>query len=74
MARHNPIDRSIPETGDELAAGPMEDLAIRPHDVAADDIVNWRAPPNGDRPASRNGAERPRRAAPLGPAAPGAPA
>ncbi|MBW8706029.1 hypothetical protein MBT84_41085 [Streptomyces sp. MBT84] len=39
-ARRNPIDRPIPEIGDELAASrALEDLAIRLHDVASDDIV-----------------------------------
>nr|WSZ99217.1 DUF1876 domain-containing protein [Streptomyces sp. NBC_00857] len=44
-ARRNPIDRSIPEIGDELAAGrALEDLAIRLHDVASDDIVELAGP------------------------------
>ncbi|KUJ35931.1 DUF1876 domain-containing protein [Streptomyces sp. NPDC003631] len=39
-ARRNPTDRPIPEIGDELAASrALEDLAIRLHDVASDDIV-----------------------------------
>ncbi|MEU0221892.1 DUF1876 domain-containing protein [Streptomyces sp. NPDC006265] len=39
-ARRNPIDRPVPEIGDELAVSrALEDLAIRLHDVAADDIV-----------------------------------
>ena len=39
-ARRNPIDRPVPEIGDELAASrALEDFAIRLHDVAADDIV-----------------------------------
>ncbi|MDI3102105.1 MULTISPECIES: DUF1876 domain-containing protein [Streptomyces] len=44
-ARRNPIDRPIPEIGDELAASrALEDLAIRLHDVAADDIVMLTGP------------------------------
>ncbi|WP_063747304.1 DUF1876 domain-containing protein, partial [Streptomyces ipomoeae] len=44
-ARRNPIDRPIPEIGDELAASrALEDLAIRLHDVAADDIVQLTGP------------------------------
>ncbi|NUP43930.1 MAG: DUF1876 domain-containing protein [Nonomuraea sp.] len=44
-ARRNPIDRPIPEIGDELAASrALEDLAIRLHDVAADDIVQLAGP------------------------------
>ncbi len=44
-ARRNPIDRPIPEVGDELAASrALEDLAIRLHDVAADDIVEMAGP------------------------------
>ncbi|MFB7596156.1 DUF1876 domain-containing protein [Streptomyces sp. NPDC056160] len=39
-ARRNPIDRPVPEIGDELAASrALEDLAVRLNDVAADDIV-----------------------------------
>ncbi|MEB8338358.1 DUF1876 domain-containing protein [Streptomyces endophyticus] len=39
-ARRNPIDRPVPEIGDELAVGrALEDLALRVHDVAVDDIV-----------------------------------
>ncbi|MFD8307529.1 DUF1876 domain-containing protein [Streptomyces sp. NPDC059690] len=45
VARKNPIDRSIPEIGDELAASrALEDLAIRLHDVASDDIVQLAGP------------------------------
>ncbi|MFE9609757.1 DUF1876 domain-containing protein [Streptomyces sp. NPDC006012] len=45
IARRNPIDRPIPEVGDELAASrALEDLAIRLHDVAADDIVQLAGP------------------------------
>jgi hypothetical protein len=44
-ARRNPTDRPIPEIGDELAASrALEDLAIRLHDVAADDIVELAGP------------------------------
>ncbi|MEU1296836.1 DUF1876 domain-containing protein [Streptomyces sp. NPDC005840] len=44
-ARRNPVDRTVPEIGDELAAGrALEDLAIRLHDVAADDIVQLAGP------------------------------
>ncbi|GHE55809.1 DUF1876 domain-containing protein [Streptomyces capitiformicae] len=45
MARRNPIDRPVPEIGDELAASrALEDLAIRLHDVASDDIVQLTGP------------------------------
>lgn len=45
VARRNPIDRPIPEIGDELAASrALEDLAIRLHDVASDDIVQLTGP------------------------------
>lgn len=45
VARRNPIDRPVPEIGDELAASrALEDLAIRLHDVAADDIVDMAGP------------------------------
>lgn len=59
MARRNPIDRTVPEIGDELAASrALEDLAIRLHDVASDDIVELaalRTPPESDtaRPTQR---------------------
>jgi hypothetical protein len=44
-ARRNPMDRPVPEIGDELAASrALEDLAIRLHDVAADDIVDLAGP------------------------------
>ncbi|MFE0130670.1 DUF1876 domain-containing protein [Streptomyces sp. NPDC059037] len=44
-ARRNPVDRPIPEIGDELAASrALEDLAIRLHDVASDDIVQLAGP------------------------------
>ncbi|MGH4030398.1 DUF1876 domain-containing protein [Actinomycetota bacterium Odt1-20B] len=45
LARRNPIDRPIPEIGDELAVSrALEDLALRLHDVAADDIVQLTGP------------------------------
>ncbi|WUW92600.1 DUF1876 domain-containing protein [Streptomyces sp. NBC_01451] len=45
VARRNPIDRSVPEIGDELAASrALEDLAIRLHDVYSDDIVQLTGP------------------------------
>ncbi|MFJ5841493.1 DUF1876 domain-containing protein [Streptomyces shenzhenensis] len=45
LARRNPVDRPIPEVGDELAASrALEDLAVRLHDVAADDIVQLAGP------------------------------
>jgi hypothetical protein len=45
VARRNPIDRPIPAIGDELAASrALEDLAIRLHDVASDDIVQLTGP------------------------------
>ncbi|WP_328379274.1 DUF1876 domain-containing protein [Streptomyces sp. NBC_01020] len=45
VARRNPIDRPIPEIGDELAASrALEDLAVRLHDVASDDIVDLAGP------------------------------
>ncbi|WP_327294356.1 MULTISPECIES: dsRBD fold-containing protein [unclassified Streptomyces] len=45
VARRNPIDRPIPEIGDELAASrALEDLAVRLHDVASDDIVDLTGP------------------------------
>ncbi|MGW5661549.1 DUF1876 domain-containing protein [Streptomyces sp. NPDC003758] len=44
-ARRNPVDRPIPEIGDELAASrALEDLAIRLHDVASEDIVQMAGP------------------------------
>lgn len=44
-ARRNPVDRPVPEIGDELAVSrALEDLAIRLHDVAADDIVMLTGP------------------------------
>ncbi|MCF3132365.1 DUF1876 domain-containing protein [Streptomyces olivochromogenes] len=44
-ARRNPLDRPIPEIGDELAASrALEDLAVRLHDVASDDIVQLTGP------------------------------
>ncbi|MEV6379471.1 DUF1876 domain-containing protein [Streptomyces sp. NPDC051773] len=45
LARRNPIDRPVPEIGDELAVSrALEDLAIRLHDVASDDIVDLTGP------------------------------
>ncbi|MFH0518970.1 DUF1876 domain-containing protein [Streptomyces sp. M41] len=45
VAHRNPVDRPIPEIGDELAASrALEDLAIRLHDVASDDIVELAGP------------------------------
>jgi hypothetical protein len=45
VAHRNPIDRPIPEIGDELAASrALEDLAIRLHDIASDDIVELTGP------------------------------
>ncbi|MHB9857271.1 DUF1876 domain-containing protein [Streptomyces sp. YIM S03343] len=45
VARRNPVDRPIPEIGDELAASrALEDLSIRLHDVASDDIVDLTGP------------------------------
>ncbi|TQJ85995.1 DUF1876 domain-containing protein [Streptomyces sp. SLBN-31] len=45
VARKNPVDRPIPEVGDELAASrALEDLAIRLHDVASDDILQLAGP------------------------------
>ncbi|MFF2655474.1 DUF1876 domain-containing protein [Streptomyces sp. NPDC058045] len=47
-ARRNPIDRPVPEIGDELAASrALEDLAVRLHDVASDDIVEMAGPASG---------------------------
>ncbi|MEU2282680.1 DUF1876 domain-containing protein [Streptomyces sp. NPDC013178] len=44
-ARRNPLDRPIAEIGDELAASrALDDLAIRLHDVASDDIVQLAGP------------------------------
>ncbi|MFE0512771.1 DUF1876 domain-containing protein [Streptomyces sp. NPDC058964] len=44
-ARRSPGDRPIPEVGHELAASrALEDLAIRLHDVASDDIVELAGP------------------------------
>ncbi|MFJ7073065.1 DUF1876 domain-containing protein [Streptomyces sp. NPDC098781] len=44
-AHRNPVDRPVPEIGDELAAGrALEDLAVRLHDMASDDIVQLAGP------------------------------
>ncbi|MFC7308847.1 DUF1876 domain-containing protein [Streptomyces monticola] len=52
-ARRNPIDRPVPEIGDELAVSrALEDLAIRLHDVASDDIVQLTGPVQPSRPGS----------------------
>lgn len=45
VARRNPLDRSVPEIGDELATcRALEDLAVRLHDVATEDIVMLTGP------------------------------
>ncbi|MFJ9898289.1 dsRBD fold-containing protein [Streptomyces sp. NPDC091280] len=45
VARRNPIDRSVPEVGEELAASrALKDLAVRLHDVARDDITELTGP------------------------------
>ncbi|WP_128428256.1 DUF1876 domain-containing protein [Streptomyces cyaneus] len=50
VAHRNPIDRPIPEIGDELAASrALEDLAIRLHDIASDDIVELAGPVDQER-------------------------
>lgn len=57
VAHRNPIDRPIPEIGDELAASrALEDLAIRLHDIASDDIVELAGPVD---PGGRRGWETP---------------
>ncbi|MFE0434357.1 DUF1876 domain-containing protein [Streptomyces nigra] len=44
-AHRNPVDRPVPEIGDELAAcRALEDLALRLHEVADDDIVALAGP------------------------------
>jgi hypothetical protein len=44
-ARRNPIDRSIPEIGEELAASrALEDLAVRLNGVASEDIAELAGP------------------------------
>ncbi|MFD7693386.1 DUF1876 domain-containing protein [Streptomyces sp. NPDC059805] len=44
-AHRNPVDRSVPEIGDELAAcRALEDLALRLHEVTSDDIVALAGP------------------------------
>ncbi|MEV6109722.1 DUF1876 domain-containing protein [Streptomyces sp. NPDC051940] len=44
-ARRNPVDRSVPEIGDELAASrALEDLAVRLHDIASKDITELAGP------------------------------
>jgi hypothetical protein len=45
LARRSPVDRQVAEIGDELAASrALEDLAVRLHDAAADDIVQLGGP------------------------------
>lgn len=45
LARRNPVDRSVPWIGDELAVSrALEDLATRLHDVASEDIVQMAGP------------------------------
>lgn len=49
MAHRNPVDRSVPEIGDELAASrALQDLAVRLHDLASDDIVKLAGPVDQD--------------------------
>ncbi|WP_328427957.1 DUF1876 domain-containing protein [Streptomyces sp. NBC_00443] len=49
MAHRNPVDRSVPEIGDELAASrALQDLAVRLHDIASDDIVRLAGPVDQD--------------------------
>ncbi|MEU8847452.1 DUF1876 domain-containing protein [Streptomyces sp. NPDC048564] len=44
-AHRNPVDRSVPEIGDELAASrALQDLASRLDDIASDGIVQLAAP------------------------------
>ncbi|MEU6394685.1 DUF1876 domain-containing protein [Streptomyces sp. NPDC046939] len=44
-ARRNPIDRPVPEIGDELAVSrALADLAQRVHGVATDDFVELAGP------------------------------
>nr|BFD81797.1 DUF1876 domain-containing protein [Streptomyces sp. Xyl84] len=44
-ARRNPVDRPVPEIGDELAAGrALEDLASRLNAVAAGDLLATSGP------------------------------
>ncbi|SEL48452.1 dsRBD fold-containing protein [Streptacidiphilus jiangxiensis] len=45
VARRNPADRSVPDIGDELAAGrALEDLAQRLHDMASHDFAYLAGP------------------------------
>ncbi|WP_338702881.1 dsRBD fold-containing protein [Streptomyces sp. Q6] len=45
VSRRHPIDRPVPEIGDEFAvARALEDLALRVHDVAVDDVVELTGP------------------------------
>ncbi|MEU9051682.1 DUF1876 domain-containing protein [Streptomyces sp. NPDC048384] len=49
MAHRNPVDRSVPEIGDELAASrALQDLASRLDDIASDGIVQLAAPVDQD--------------------------
>ncbi|MGW6733041.1 DUF1876 domain-containing protein [Streptomyces sp. NPDC055013] len=48
-AHRNPVDRSVPEIGDELAASrALQDLATRLRDLASDDIVQLAGPVDQD--------------------------
>jgi hypothetical protein len=45
VSRRNPIDRTVPEIGDELAASrALEDLALRLHEAASHDIAYLTGP------------------------------
>ncbi|WP_042397459.1 DUF1876 domain-containing protein [Streptacidiphilus carbonis] len=45
VARRNPADRSVPEIGDELAAGrALEDLGARLHEAASHDFAYLAGP------------------------------
>jgi hypothetical protein len=45
VARLNPADRSVPEIGDELAAGrALEDLGARLHEAASHDFAYLAGP------------------------------
>ncbi|WP_153449385.1 DUF1876 domain-containing protein [Streptomyces smaragdinus] len=48
VARRNPVDRPVPEIGDELAASrALGELSTRLHDIASDDIVDLAGPAEG---------------------------
>ena len=50
VARRNPVDRSVPEIGDELAVSrALEDLASRLHDMASHDFAYLAGPVSGAR-------------------------